>query len=71
MKKMIEEKFSKEKINSNTMMFEGVNVKNSNAQTFIMFYIIDTTSFASIIISKFLLEFESFLKVENKTLIKT
>ena len=66
-KKMIEKRFSKKEVNSNTIMFESVNVKNSNAQIFIMFHINDTTSFANIFISKFVFEFEDFLKIENKT----
>ena len=51
-------------------MFENVNVKNSNARTFMMFYIDDTTSFANILISKSLFEFESFLEIENEALTK-
>ena len=66
MKKIIEKKFSKKKMNSNTIKFKNVNVKNSNARTFILFYIDDTTSFASFLISKSLFEFENFLEIENK-----
>ena len=47
-------------------MFKDINVKNSNARTFMIFYIDDTTSFADIFTSKSLLEFEKFSKVENK-----
>ena len=65
---MSEEKRKKWK---NTMMFESVNVKNSNARTFMIFHINDTTSFANIFISKSLFEFESFLKVESEALTKT
>ena len=65
-KKNYSKRFSKKEVNSNTMMFENVNVTNSNARMFIMFYINNTTSFASILISKFLLEFESFLKIKSE-----
>ena len=68
---MIKKKFLKKKVNSNTIMFKSINVKNSNVQTFIIFYIDDTTSFASTFISKFLFEFESFLKIENNTSTRT
>ena len=61
-KKIIEKKFSKKKINSDMIMFEDINVRKLNVQTFIMFYINDTTSFANIFISKSLLEFENSLE---------
>ena len=70
-KKIIEKKFSKKKVNSNTIIFEDVNVKNSNARTFMMFYIDDTTLFANILNSKSLLEFENSSKIENKMSTKT
>ena len=70
MKRIIEKKFLKKEVNSNTIIFESVNMKNSNARTFIIFYINDTTLFASILISKFLFEFENFLKIENKASMK-
>ena len=66
MKKTIKEKISKKEMNLNTRMFENVIVKNSNTQTFMMFYIDDTTSFASIFTSKLLLKFKSFSKIENE-----
>ena len=46
MKKIIKEKFSK-KENSDTMMFEIVDVKNSNAVIFMKYYIDDTTTISS------------------------
>ena len=58
-------------MNSNTIVFEDFNVKNLNARIFTMFYIDDMTSFASIFISKSLLEFENFLKVENEASMTT
>ena len=70
MKNIIKKNFSKRKMNSNTIIFENVYIKNLNARTFMMFYINDLTSFASIFILKFLLEFEKFLKIKNKTLTK-
>ena len=42
MKKIVKEKFSKEKKDLDTMMFEIVDVKNSNAVTFMKYYIDDT-----------------------------
>ena len=52
-------------------MFENVDVKNLNARTFIIIYIDDTTSFENIFTSKFLLEFENFLKIESNASTKT
>ena len=52
-------------------MFENVNVKNSNARTFTIFYINDMTSFANILISKLLFEFENFSEIKSNTLTKT
>ena len=65
MKKLIEKKFLKKKINLNIMIFEDVNIKNSNARTFIIFYINNTISFASILISKLLFKVKSFLKIKS------
>ena len=67
----LKKKNLKRKMNSNTIMFENVNVKNSNARIFIMFYIDDTTLSASILILKSLFKFESFLKIKNKTSTRT
>ena len=69
-KKDLERIFEKEGKDSNTIMFENVNVKDLNTRTFIMFYIDDITLFEEIFISKFLLEFENFSKIESDTLIK-
>ena len=44
MKKIVKEKFSKEKKNFDTMMFRIVGVKNSNAVIFMKYYINDTTT---------------------------
>ena len=64
MKKIVEKRFSKEKKNSDTMMFEVVGVKNSNARIFMKYHIDDTTSTSSSF-TKFSFKFESFLKKEN------
>ena len=64
-KKIIENKFFKKKVTSNGIVFESVNVKNTNARIFMMFYIDNTTSFANTFISKFLFEFKDFSNIEN------
>ena len=46
MKKIVKKKFSK-KENLDTMMFEIVDVKNSNAVIFMKYYIDDTTTISS------------------------
>ena len=61
--KRIIKKFS-EKKNSDTMMFEIVDVKNSNARIFIKHHIDDTTSISNSFM-KFYFEFEDFLKEEG------
>ena len=47
MKEIIKKKFSKEKENSDTMMFEIVDVKNSNAVIFMKYHIDDMTTISS------------------------
>ena len=47
MKKIVKKKFSKKKENFNTMMFEIVDVKDSNAVIFMKYYIDDTTTISS------------------------
>ena len=47
MKKIVKEKFSKKKENLDTIMFEVVDVKNSNAMIFIKYHIDDTTTISS------------------------
>ena len=64
MKKIVKKKSSKEEKNLNTIMFEVVDVKNSNAKTFMKHHIDDTTS-TSNIITKFFFEFENFSKEES------
>ena len=46
MKRVVKKKFSKEK-DSDTMMFEIVDVKNPNAMTFMKYHIDDTTTISS------------------------
>ena len=60
-KKIVEKKFSKEEENSDTMMFEVVDVKNSNAEIFIKYHINDTITISSNF-TKFSFEFENFSK---------
>ena len=64
--KIVDKKFSKKKKNSDTMMFEIVDVKNSNAKIFIKYYIDDTTTISSNFM-KFFFEFKNFLKKEDAT----
>ena len=66
MKRIMKKKFSKEKENFDTMMFEIADVKNSNAVTFIKYYINDTTTISSNF-TKFFFEFENFLKKKDAT----
>ena len=47
MEKIVKEKFSKKKKNFDTMMFEIVDVKNSDAVTFMKYYIHNTTTISS------------------------
>ena len=65
-KKIVKKKFSKKKENLDTIMFEIVDVKNSNAVIFIKYHIDDTT----IILSNFTRE-KSSEKNENENFEKT
>ena len=47
MKEIMKKKFSKKKENLDMMMFGIVDVKNSNAVTFMKYYIDDTTTISS------------------------
>ena len=66
MKKIMKKKFSKEKENSDTMMFEIVDVKNSNAMIFMKYHIDDTTTISSSFMKK-----KSSKKNENESFEKT
>ena len=69
MKKIIKKKFSEEKKNLDTIMFEIVDVKNSNAMIFIKYHINDTTTISSSFTKKKNLkknENESFEKTKEK-----
>ena len=46
-KKIVKKKFSKKKKNFDTIMFEIVDVKNSNAMIFMKYHIDDTTTISS------------------------
>ena len=63
MKRIVEKKFSKKKEDFDTMMFGIVDVKNSNARTFIKHHIDDTTTISNSF-TKFFFEFKNFLKKE-------
>ena len=64
MKKIVKKRFLKKKENSDTIMFSIVDVKNSNAEIFIKYYINDTTTISSNF-TKFSFEFKNFSKIEN------
>ena len=64
MKKIVEKKFSKKKENSDIMIFDVVDVKNSNAMIFIKYHINNTTTISSSF-TKFFFEFINFLKEKN------
>ena len=59
-------KFSKRKRNSNTMIFENLNVKNSKTRSSTTYYTDNTISLLKIIISKYLFNFESFLEKKDE-----
>ena len=62
MKKVVKKKISKKKENFDTMIFEIVDVKNSDAVTFIKYHINDTTT-----ISNNFMKEKSSKKNENKS----
>ena len=66
MKKIIKKKFSKKKKNLDIIIFEIVDVKNSNAKIFMKYYIDDTTTISNNF-TKFFFKFENFLKKDNAT----
>ena len=66
MKRIIKKKFSKKEENFDTMMFEIVDVKNSNAMTFMKYHIDDTTT-----ISNNFTKEKSSKKNENRSFEKT
>ena len=63
-KKIVKEKSLKKEKNFDTIMFNVVGVKNSNAIIFMKYYINDTMTISSNF-TKFSFEFENFLKEEN------
>ena len=66
MKRIVKKKFSKEKKDLDTMMFEIVDVKNSNAMIFIKYHIDDTIMISSSFTKK-----KNSKKNENKNFEKT
>ena len=64
MKKIIKKRFLKKEENSNTMIFDIINVKNLNVEIFMKYHTDDTTTTSSNF-TKFFFEFESFLKEES------
>ena len=65
-KKIVERKFLKKKENFDTMMFDVVDVKNSNAMIFVKYHIDDTTTISSSFMT-FFFEFRNFLKEKGAT----
>ena len=69
MKRVVKEKFSKKEENFDTMMFEVVDVKDSNVMIFMKYHIDDTTTISSSFTRKKNLkknENESFEKTEEE-----
>ena len=66
MKKIMKKKFSKKKKNLDTIMFEIVDVKDSNAETFMKYHINDTMTISSSFTKK-----KSSKKNENESFEKT
>ena len=66
MKRIVKEKFSKKNENFDIMMFEVVDVKDSNAMTFMKYHIDDTTTISSNLTKK-----KSSKKNENESFEKT
>ena len=66
MKKIIEKRFLKKEKNFDTMMFDVVDMKNSNAVIFIKYYIDNMITISNSFI-KFSFEFKNFLKQKNAT----
>ena len=64
MKKIVEKKFLKEEKDLDMMMFNDVDMKNSNTEIFMKYYINDTTTISSRF-TKFFFEFENFLKEKS------
>ena len=59
--RIIEKRIPKKKENFGIIMFDVVDVKKSNAKTFIKYYIDDTTTISDSF-TKFCFKFENFLK---------
>ena len=66
MNKIIKKRFSKKEENLDIMMFEIVDVKNSNAEIFMKYYIDDTTTISSSFTKE-----KNSKKNENKSFKKT
>ena len=66
MKRIVKKKFLKEKKNFNTMMFDVIDVKNSNIMILIKYYIDDTIKISNNF-TKFFFEFKNFSEEENAT----
>ena len=66
MKKVIEKKFLKKKRNFHTIMFDVVDVRNSNTMIFIKYHIDDTITISNNF-TKFFFEFENSLKKKSAT----
>ena len=66
MKEIVKKKFLKKKENFDTMIFDVVDVKNSNAIIFMKYHIENTTTISNNF-TKLFFKFKSFLKKENTT----
>ena len=66
MKRIMKKKFSKEKDNFDTIMFEIADVKNSNAVIFMKYHINDTTTISNNFMKK-----KSSKKNENESFEET
>ena len=64
MKRIVKKRFLKKKKNFNIIIFDVVHVKDSNANSFIKYYIDDTTTISNSF-TKFLFKFENFLEKES------
>ena len=65
-KKIVKKKFLKKKENFGTIMFDVVDVKDSNTKIFMKYHINNTMTISSSF-TKFSFEFENFLKQESAT----
>ena len=63
-KKIVEEESLKKKENFDMIIFDVIDVQNSNTEIFIKYYISDTTTISNNF-TKFFFKFKNFLKEEH------